>query len=208
MKRTLFAIAAICAFATMANATITDYDADPGFGYASYFPGGIDLQVLDDVNRTTAFGIKQINIMYFSTAGAAADVTLYVYSQNGDGTVGGLLHSQTALGIPAGVLGQLQFATPNIAVGVQNLWIGISANRASAGMILTPPPGTVILGSSANVFAWDQNGSGVIENEYFQFQGGNPVANFAIETMVPEPASMIALGAGLVALAARRRRKA
>lgn len=207
MKRTLFALATICAFATVASASILDYDADPGGGYTNFFPGGANFQVLDDVNRTTALGIKQINIMYLCPAGAAADVTLYVYSQNTDGTVGGLLHTQTMLGIPAVGLSQLQFATPNIAVGFQNLWIGISANRAIAGMVLTPNPGTVILGSSADVYAYDQDLSGVIDaNEYFQFQ--NFVSNFAIETMVPEPASMIALGAGLAALAARRRRKA
>ncbi|MCW5935170.1 MAG: PEP-CTERM sorting domain-containing protein [Fimbriimonadia bacterium] len=207
MKRTLFALAAISVFATMANASNLDYDADPGAGYTNFFPGGTDFQVLDDVNRTTALGIKQINIMYFSPFGAPADVTLYVYAQNTDGTVGGLLHTQTVFGILSGALSQLQFATPNIAVGVQNLWIGISANRANAGMMLTPPPGTVILGSSANVYAYDQDLSGVIDaNEYFQFQ--HFVSNFAIETMVPEPASMIALGAGLAALAARRRRKA
>lgn len=73
-------------------------------------------------------------------------------------------------------------------------------------MILSPNPNPTI-GSSADVFAWDQNGNGSIDTGEYYFFNRNPVANFAIETLVPEPASMLALSAGLAGLLGLRRRK-
>jgi hypothetical protein len=66
-----------------------------------------------------------------------------------------------------------QFGTPSIGGGQQNLWIGLAANAANAGMLLSPNPNPTV-GTSQDVFAWDRNGNGVIDtNEYFFF-GGNP----------------------------------
>jgi hypothetical protein len=207
MKRYIGILALTSALLSAAQANIVDFDNLPATGYRFYYPGGANRIVLDDVQRTSNLAIKQIDIGYFSTQGAAANVTLYVFAANTDGTVGSLLHSSTITNVPAGQLLFLSFGTPNIAGGIQNLWIGIAADRAQAGMLLSPNPNPTI-GTSADVFAYDNNGNGSIDsNEYFFFQNNNPVANFAIKTYVPEPASMIALGAGLAGLVGLRRRK-
>ncbi len=207
MRRYFGLLALAVALTSAASANIVDFNNLPDSGYRSYFPGGANQIVLDDVQRTTNLAIKRIDIGYFSTAGSASNVTLYVFSTNADGTVGSLLYSDTINNVPAGAAYVLSFGTPSIAAGVPNLWIGIAANRAQAGMLLSPNPNPTI-GTSADRFAWDQNGNGIVDaNEQNFFFGGDPVANFAIRTFVPEPASMLALSAGLAGLVGLRRRK-
>ncbi|GAB4129996.1 MAG: hypothetical protein Fur0036_16780 [Fimbriimonadaceae bacterium] len=65
------------------------------------------------------------------------------------------------------------------------------------------------VGSSDDIFFQTTTAGSFFANNptgsYFNF-GGNPAANFAFSiTAVPEPASMIALGAGLLAMLRRRR---
>jgi hypothetical protein len=213
MRRVMVLLGALSAIALSAHANIIDFDNDPGAGYQRYFNAGAGRRALDDVNRVSALPIKEIRIVFVNLNSFAVNATLFVYAATGGAGTGvnngALLYTDTINNIPNGLF-LLSFGTPNIAAGFQNLWIGLSASAANAGMVLSPNPNPTV-GTSDDVFAWDQNGNGVIDTgEYYWFGGppNNPVANFAIEVYaIPEPASMIALGSGLVGLLALRRRR-
>ncbi len=62
MKRYIGLLALTGALLSLTYGNTLDYDNDPGSGYSQFYLGGPYLIMLDDVNRTTALEIKQVNI--------------------------------------------------------------------------------------------------------------------------------------------------
>lgn len=83
--------------------------------------------------------------------------------------------------------------------------------------VLAPPANRLLPGVSAT---WQVSGTGLDENSFWTTSPGGVIAMLHIQgigpngedsghvTLVPEPASLLAIGVGLAALAMRRKRKA
>ncbi|MDW8290120.1 MAG: PEP-CTERM sorting domain-containing protein [Armatimonadota bacterium] len=163
-----------------------------------YAPGGSGAIVADDVHRTTSLPIAQISFAYFAPT-AAPNVTMYIYNNVGDFTLPAPLIASYNLGtLNGGGVWAYTITLPSPLTAPQDLWIGFSFSTSDAGLLIYHPP---TIGTSHDLFTFNNTGP-------FWF-GGNPPANFYLETVpVPEPASLLVLGSGVVGLLTWRRRRA
>lgn len=163
-----------------------------------YYLGGAGAIVADDVHRTTSLPIAQISFAYYAPS-TAPDVTMYIYNNTGDFNLPASLIASYPLGTLNGSGAWIYTITlPAPLTAPADLWIGFSFSAADAGLLIFDPP---TVGTSHDLFTLNNGGP--------YWFGGNPVANFYLETVpVPEPASLLVLGSGVMGLLALRRRRA
>ncbi len=218
MKTKLFAIAILAGAVSAANAAVLwDNNLTPdGFdGRAISPPAFPNIRVVDDIVVGGPGWIIQrfnMNIIDDATFSAGNDMDVYVYNNNG-GVPGSLNTSLTGLSFTRTATGLTYFGradynysinVPNLNLGPGTYWIGArNANASGSGTNywMTSNGGPDGAGTSTGYFSLDSGTT-------WQPEGAGWQHAFTIEgNPVPEPATMLAIGAGLAALAARRRRK-
>ncbi|GIV01452.1 MAG: hypothetical protein KatS3mg015_0282 [Fimbriimonadales bacterium] len=218
MKTKLFAIAILAGAVSAANAAVLwDNNLTPnGFnGRAISPPAFPNIRVVDDIvvgGPGWIIDRFNMNIIDDSTFQAGNDMDVYIYNDN-SGTPGSLHSYNAGLSFTRTATGLTYFGRADynysIDMGGLNLgpgtyWIGArNANASGSGTNywMTSDGGPDGAGTSTGYFSLDGGNT-------FSAEGAGWHHAFTIEgNPVPEPATMLAIGAGLAALAARRRRK-
>lgn len=218
MKTKLFAIAILAGAVSAANAAVLwDNNVIPNGvnGRALSPPAFPNIRVVDDINvggPGWIVNMVKFNILEDVNFTRGSTVDIYIYNDNG-GAPGTLNTTWAGLSFNAINTGNSYFGRPDFQydVSVPNqvltpgtYWIGMrNPNGGGSGTNywMTSDGGPDGTGTSTGYFSLDGGTT-------WQAEGAGWQHAFVIEGQpVPEPATMLAIGAGLAALAARRRRK-
>jgi hypothetical protein len=205
MRKSLTLIA--LALVAGANATVV-YDNTAALTH--FATGGGNLMADETTLAQSDLAIDSAT-MFFYAPEAHSGVSLLAEIRDtnpADGGVGNVLGSKTVWFdiVNPGVYYIDIVFDQKIVVPDQYVWTSwnFSGDNNAYGLLCGGDP---TVGSSNDYFGQWNPTTGVWDYWWF---GGTPKSNFGIKlnaSPVPEPASVIAIGAGLAALAARRRRK-
>jgi hypothetical protein len=152
-----------------------------------YFPAGGGIEVADDLHMISAGSMVQFVFGYYDPVGADTSATVSFYTNDpADSTLPptGLITSYNVTGLPGA--GAWLLTVPVSAQALpQDVWMGVTFQTGNPGLLMYNPP---TVGSSHDIFA-------MLGGLYWF--GGNPVANFAMEVDIPEPASLLLMAFGL-----------
>jgi hypothetical protein len=187
------------------------YNMGDGIGVS--LPNAMELTRLDFVlvvaaavsNATVGFTIDVFNNW---APGLATDPAFSSPAGSFTGTVSGITTTGAAAFLitvtpPPGIILD---TNPNKGVVIKLLLNGAASNTVTVGVVnRLPNPGTE--GLAPDTFYLDANGNGTIEIGEAGTFTNRTQDNLAMTLWVPEPASMMALGSGLLGLIALRRRR-
>lgn len=199
MNRLLAFGGAACLAATAQSATL--YSNVQQFGGSDVSAFNSFFETADDIELTSNAPIGNVSIDVESTLGDTSGLTMLIYDRNGLADPGTALASQSGtFTIPAGQ-STINFDFGGLAHASTSIWVGLEFSDTSADFYVVHG-GDPQVGSSSD--GWDVD---LVNTWTWSDNGGSPPKNTYVMTIesVPEPASLLALSIGGIAVAGRRR---